>query len=246
VQGQHRSRFANVVVANTAMTPEAPREGARARRHQWVWWSVAGVALAVAIVAFAGTLTTRDPKVLVLSHTVSASKPTPKAVPKAVVKAKALTIARSRPLTLIIPSLKINTAVGTLGLQADHQVMVPTNARVVDWYIDGPTPGEIGSSVILGHVDSYKGPGTFFYLKSLKAGNAITVKLADGVVTHFTVVKVVQYSKNSFPDRLVYGSHGTRMLQLVTCGGTFDHATGHYESNIVVFSRLESSSAPTR
>jgi sortase (surface protein transpeptidase) len=124
--------------------------------------------------------------------------------------------------------------------------MVPTSAHVVDWYIDGPTPGEVGSAVILGHVDSYLGPGTFFDLKDLKAGDAITVKLADGVVTHFAVVKVVQYSKNSFPDRLVYGSNGTRMLQLVTCGGTFDHATGHYESNIVVFSRLESSSAPTR
>jgi sortase (surface protein transpeptidase) len=224
------------------MTPEAPREGARARRRQWIWWGVAGAALAVAIVAFAGTSPTRDPKALVLSHTVSV----PKSVPKSVRKPKAPTIARSRPLTLIIPSLKINTTVGTLGLQADHQVMVPTSAHVVDWYIDGPTPGEVGSAVILGHVDSYLGPGTFFDLKDLKAGDAITVKLADGVVTHFAVVKVVQYSKNSFPDRLVYGSNGTRMLQLVTCGGTFDHATGHYESNIVVFSRLESSSAPTR
>jgi hypothetical protein len=50
----------------------------------------------------------------------------------------------------------------------------------------------------------------------------------------------VQYSKSAFPDRLVYGSHGTRSLQLVTCGGVFDQATGHYESNIVVFSHLVS------
>jgi hypothetical protein len=62
----------------------------------------------------------------------------------------------------------------------------------------------------------------------------------DGVTTHFLVTEVVQYSKTSFPDRLVYGSHGTRSLQLVTCGGVFDHATGHYESNIVVFSNLVS------
>ena len=124
--------------------------------------------------------------------------------------------------------------------------MVPTNTHVVGWYDDGPTPGEIGSAVILGHVDSFSGPGTFFYLKNLKVGDSITVKLADGVVTHFAVVKVVEYSKTAFPDQLVYGSHGTRSLQLVTCGGTFDHETGHYESNIVVFSRLTSSSLPTR
>ena len=192
------------------------------------------MALAVAVVALAGTRTTTDPNVVVLSHTVS--------MPKLAQSKKVPTIARSRPLALIIPSLKINTAVGILGLQADRQVMVPTNTHIVGWYDDGPTPGEIGSAVILGHVDSTAGPGTFFYIKNLRAGDLITVKLADGVVTHFAVTKVVEYSKTAFPDQLVYGPHGTRSLQLVTCGGTFDHETGHYESNIVVFSRMTSSS----
>jgi LPXTG-site transpeptidase (sortase) family protein len=208
------------------------------RRRQWLCWSVAGVALAVAVVALLGTLPTSDPNVVVLSHTVS--------MPKLAQSKRVPTIARSRPLTLIIPSLKINTVVGILGLQADRQVMVPTNTHIVGWYDDGPTPGEIGSAVILGHVDSTAGPGTFFYIKNLKAGDSITVKLADGVITHFAVTKVVEYSKTDFPDKLVYGPHDTRSLQLVTCGGTFDHETGHYESNIVVFSRLTSSSVPKR
>jgi sortase (surface protein transpeptidase) len=220
------------------MRRETQPEGARARRRQWVYWSVAGLALAVAAVALVGTLSSSVPKVVVLSHTVS--------MPKVTKRKTTPTIARSRPLTLIIPALKINTDVGTLGLQADHQVMVPTNTHIVGWYDDGPTPGEVGSSVILGHVDSFVGPGTFFYLKNLKAGDSITVKLADGVITHFAVTKVVEYSKTAFPDKLVYGSNGTRSLHLVTCGGTFDHQTGHYESNIVVFSRLTSSSSPTR
>jgi hypothetical protein len=168
--------------------------------RQWVCWSVAVVALGVAVAALAGTLTTHDPRVDVLARAVP--------VPATVQKAKVRALVRSQPLTLTIPALGINTAVGTLGLQADHQVMVPTSSHVVDWYIDGPTPGQIGSAVILGHVDSYRGPGTFFYLKNLKSGDAITVKLADGDVAHFAVVKVVQYSKTSFPDRLVFGSHG--------------------------------------
>jgi sortase (surface protein transpeptidase) len=203
-----------------------------------MWWGISGAAVAVAVVALASTLTTNDPSVLVLSHGAS--------IPKLAAHAKAPVIARSRPVTLIIPSLKIDTVVGTLGLQADHQVMVPTSTHMVGWYDDGPTPGEIGSAVILGHVDSFAGPGTFFFLKDLKSGDSITAKLADGAVLRFVVVSVVQYSKTAFPDRLVYGSHGTRMLQLVTCGGTFNHATGHYESNVVVFSRLVSSSPPTR
>jgi sortase (surface protein transpeptidase) len=212
------------------------------RVRPWACWSVAIVALGVGVAALAGTLTTHDPRVDVLSRslprsaTATATAQTPKAHP----------LVRSQPMTLSIPALGINTAVGTLGLQPDHQVMVPTSAHVVDWYIDGPTPGQIGSAVILGHVDSFRGPGTFFYLKDLKSGNKITVKLADGDVVHFAVVSVVQYSKLAFPDRLVFGSHGFQALQLVTCGGTFDHATGHYESNIVVFSKFVSSSMPQR
>jgi Sortase domain len=190
------------------------------------------VALVVAVVAFAGTVTRSDPRSVTLSPAIALSDsshgPRIHALP------------RSQPVKLLIPKLGIDTAVGTLGLQPDHQVMVPTSAHVVDWYDDGPTPGQIGSAVILGHVDSFRGPGTFFYLKNLKAGNSITVKLADGAIAHFVVVRVVQYSKTAFPDRLVFGSHGTQTLQLVTCGGTFDHATGHYESNIVVFSRYVS------
>jgi sortase (surface protein transpeptidase) len=191
-------------------------------------WCVAGAALVLAVVAFASAAPRSDPRYVTLSSATTVSDSSQKSTMHA--------LGRSKPVRLSIPALGIDTAVGKLGLQPDHQVMVPTSAHVVDWYEDGPTPGQIGSAVILGHVDSFRGPGTFFYLKNLKAGNAITVTLADGVVARFAVVRVVQYSKTAFPDRLVFGSHGTQSLQLVTCGGTFDHATGHYESNIVVFS----------
>lgn len=215
------------------MTTRVSRNG---RSHrQWVWWGVAALAVTVGVVSLVGALPTRDAPYVVLSQApvVSAQKVT--AFP---------TIPRSRPVRLTIPAIGVSTYVGTLGLQVDHQVMVPTSTHVVDWFIDGPTPGQIGSSVILGHVDSYVGPGTFFNLKLLKAGNTITLVLADATVTHFVVTKVVQYAKTTFPDQLVYGSHGARSLQLVTCGGTFDHATGSYESNVVVFTHLVSVSLP--
>jgi hypothetical protein len=66
----------------------------------------------------------------------------------------------------------------------------------------------------------------------------------DGTVTRFRVNKVVQFAKTTFPDQLVFGSHGTRSLQLVTCGGPFDPSTGHYLANIVVFSLLVSVLGP--
>lgn len=196
-------------------------------------WAVSCVlSLGVAAVALAGTLPSKTPNTVVLtSPSVGARTTASTALPKT---------QRSRPLTLIVPAIGVKTSVSKLGLQPDREVMVPTSIHSVGWYIDGPAPGQLGSAVILGHVDSSKGVGVFFNLKSLKAGNSISVVSKDGVTTRFVVTKVVQYSKVTFPDRLVYGSHGTRSLQLVTCGGVFDHATGHYKSNIVVFSTLVS------
>lgn len=144
----------------------------------------------------------------------------------------------SLPEHLAIPAIGVNVAIGRLGLQPDGQVMVPATTHTVGWYVHGPPPGQVGSAVILGHVDSYLGPGVFFDLKSLTAGETIVVTEANGTMLHFRVNRVVQYAKSNFPDQLVYGPHGVRSLQLVTCGGTFDHATGSYESNIVVFSTL--------
>ncbi len=205
------------------------------------WWTVSAVLLAVGLVALYSAWPTADPKSLVLSSSPPHSSALPSSAP---VARRAPTPARSLPMRLTVPNLGINIAVGRLGLDPNGQVMVPATAHTVGWYVHGPTPGQLGSAVILGHVDSYLGPGVFFYLRNLVAGDPIQVTLANGSVVSFRVNRVEQYSKSAFPDRLVYGSHGTRSLQLVTCGGTFDHATGSYESNVVVFSTFVSMTAP--
>jgi hypothetical protein len=96
----------------------------------------------------------------------------------------------------------------------------------------------------LGHVDSYQGPAVFFLLRTLLTGDHVDVTLADGTIADFAVYTVVQYSKSGFPSQLVYDPHGYSALQLVTCGGTFDSQTGHYLSNIVVYTSLVSITAP--
>jgi len=47
--------------------------------------------------------------------------------------------------------------------------------------------------------------------------------------------------KDHFPTLLVYGNTDHAALRLITCGGAFDYATGHYVDNIVVFASLVSS-----
>ncbi len=154
-------------------------------------------------------------------------------------------VARSTPVSLRVPAIALSVPLSTLGLNPDGTVQVPTNDIEPGWFRLGPSPGQIGSAVILGHVDTYQGPGVFFQLRALLAGDQVQVSLADGAVVNFAVTSVEQYPKAQFPAQEVYQSHGSSALQLVTCGGSFDTQTGHYLSNLVVYTSFVSATAAT-
>jgi sortase (surface protein transpeptidase) len=136
--------------------------------------------------------------------------------------------------------MRVSVSLSKLGLNADKSPQVPTKFQEPGWYKLGPAPGMKGSAVILGHVDDKKGPAVFYKLGTLKAGDKVDVSLASGAVAHFAVKAVETYLKAQFPSQKVYGSHGDSALQLVTCGGTFDKASGHYLSNVVAYTTLVS------
>jgi hypothetical protein len=157
-------------------------------------------------------------------------------------------VARSLPVSVHIPAIGVDSTLLHLGLNADGTVQVPsirTSAGQAAWYKYSATPGQIGSSVIEGHVDSQKGPAVFFRLGALQRGDTIDVKLADGVTAVFRVTGVREYAKSRFPAKVIYGATDFAALRLITCGGTFDYATGHYLSSTVVFASL-ASSRPSR
>jgi sortase (surface protein transpeptidase) len=110
------------------------------------------------------------------------------------------------------------------------------------WFTGSRTPGELGSAVLLGHVDSAAdGPSVFFRLGALHPGDKISVTRADHRVALFAVNAVREYSKTQFPLATVFGATDHAALRLITCGGSFDSAAGSYRSNIVVFAHLVSS-----
>jgi LPXTG-site transpeptidase (sortase) family protein len=159
------------------------------------------------------------------------AKPVPSVAPSV-----APALARSVPVKLVIPAIKVSVSLSQLGLNPDGTVEVPTDFAQPGWFHLGPSPGQLGSSVILGHVHSHRGPSIFWNLGKLHIGDSIAVRLADGVVAHFAVTKVAAYPKQDFPSHLVYGSHGLSELQLVTCGGVYDKKNHRYLSNVVVYS----------
>jgi hypothetical protein len=42
-------------------------------------------------------------------------------------------------------------------------------------------------------------------------------------------------AKTGFPTQRVYGKTRLPTLRLVTCGGPFNEATGHYRDNLIVY-----------
>jgi sortase (surface protein transpeptidase) len=78
----------------------------------------------------------------------------------------------------------------------------------------------------------------FYYLKNLRAGDRVYVTLADGRVATFAVDGVQKVAKDAFPTASIYGKADYPSLRLVTCGGPFDKATGHYVDNIIVYAHL--------
>lgn len=153
-------------------------------------------------------------------------------------------LSQSKPVSIQIPSLKVDSPTSDLKLLADKTIEVPPleDTNATGWYDGSPTPGELGPSVILGHVDSAKsGPSVFYKLGTMKPGDEVDVTRADGSVAVFKVDGVRSYGKNEFPSEVVYGNLDHAGLRLITCGGTFDPNVGHYESNIVAFASLVSS-----
>ena len=143
-----------------------------------------------------------------------------------------------------IPAIGLTVPLSTLGLNYDGTVQVPTDYQQAGWFRLGPTPGQVGSAVILGHVDNHQGPAVFFKIRTLAPGDQVSVTLADGVTATFAVTSVAMYSKSQFPAQQVYGSNGSSALQLVTCGGAFDANTGSYLSNVVAYTTLVTTTPP--
>ena len=156
-------------------------------------------------------------------------------------------LARSTPVSVTIPSIQVQSPLQSLGLNADGSIAVPQPGPHYDeaaWYKYSPTPGQLGPAVIEGHVDSAaNGPSVFYKLGALEPGSEIDVTRSDGTVAVFLISGVRQYPKDAFPTNAVYGNTNFAALRLITCGGPFDAATGHYLNNTIVFASLTSSHA---
>ncbi|MGI5453481.1 class F sortase [Streptomyces sp. CA-249302] len=146
---------------------------------------------------------------------------------------------RSRPTRVLVPYIGVDAPVIGLGLDRDHRLTAPpeSDAGHVGWYEGGPSPGEQGTAVLVGHLDTDTGPAVFAGLGELRAGHLVELRRADGRTAVYTIDAVKSYEKSHFPDGEVYGARGRPELRLITCGGEYHRRTG-YAGNTVVFAHL--------
>jgi len=140
------------------------------------------------------------------------------------------------PVRLSVPTLGIDAPLVRAQVDVAKGVLgVPGDIRRPGWWIDGAAPGgRNGAVLIAGHVDSAsRGPGAFFALHSARPGTRVEVRTRDGRTRTYRVVSVRTMRKDALPID-VYSLRGRPRLVLVTCGGPFDAAIGHYRDNVVV------------
>ena len=149
----------------------------------------------------------------------------------------------SAPVSLAIPQLGLHTNLIQLGLHSDGTLDAPPiqPGSPAGWYRYSPTPGQLGPSVILGHVNSDHGPiGVFYHLHELGQGSTVMITRADGVVAQFQVDRTENVAKESFPTLDVYGDTSRAELRLITCSD-YDQSAHTWKSNTVVYAHLISS-----
>ncbi|WP_248966075.1 class F sortase [Sphaerisporangium perillae] len=148
----------------------------------------------------------------------------------------------STPKRLIIKKLGINAPIKPVGTDKKGAIETPpiNNPNLVGWYQFGPTAGQAGPAVMLGHKDTTTRTAVFARLHELQYGDTIEVTRMDGTTAIFTVGGIEQADKQTFPTSRVYGNADAAELRLITCGGTYNRSTGHYVDNVIVYARMTS------
>jgi Sortase domain len=202
---------------------------AQSGRRQWPTGPVAVALLLVGIFVTAAGIGHATGAWPALSR--AANRPPPRAFP---------VLDPSWPTRIEIPAIGVRAPVRGVGLADDGSVAVPPLARhwETGWFERGPTPGQFGPALIVGHADTRSGPSVFYAVPTLRPGARIEVVRRDRQVAVFKVNSVEHFDKGRLPLDRVYGDYRRPSLRLITCGGRWLGEGIGYADNIVVFASL--------
>jgi Sortase domain len=167
-------------------------------------------------------------------HTASAPVPVATTRPASTRPAPAVPTSVAPPVMVSIPAVGLSARVVPVGLTGTGQMQMP-DPSVAGWYRLGPAPGAVGPSVLVGHVDTLRGPGVFYRLTAVHAGDEVVVVRADGSQARFVISGVTVVNKTAFPTSAVFGPTPAAALRLITCTGEFDPSIHHYLDSLIAW-----------
>jgi LPXTG-site transpeptidase (sortase) family protein len=147
---------------------------------------------------------------------------------------------RSKPTRLRIPKISVDAPFTALAIDRSGRLEPPPadDTNLVGWYAEGASPGEAGTAIIAGHVDTQTSAAVFAKLGEMKKGDRFHVARADGRRATFVVDSVESFDKDRFPNERVYADTRGAEVRLITCSGDYDRVARDYTENLVVFAHL--------
>lgn len=143
------------------------------------------------------------------------------------------------PKRIKIGKIAVDAFVQQAGVDQNKAVAVPNNVHLASWFKDSVRPGQLGLSIIDGHVSGKTTDGVFKNLKKLVAGDTYQIEMGNGRLNTYKVVsnqsvKVADAAKVLFEQDPKIKSQ----LNLITCGGKFNKSQNQFEERVIVVSEL--------
>lgn len=181
------------------------------------------------------------PDAPIFATTVTPAIQAPPTIGDAADDSPATTAAFPRPAAsaqldrLIIPTAKVDAPIHVKGVNGRNEMESPDGKDSVAWYDFSARPGFGSNAVLSGHVDWYTGQrGVFWYLRNLKEGDDVIVRLTDGTALTYRVAATETVRASDAPINEIIGPTIADALTLITCDGAFSRSSQDYDKRRVV------------
>jgi hypothetical protein len=145
------------------------------------------------------------------------------------------TVSDELPKVLSLPSIGAEGIVQRVGEDQNKQIATPNNVHAAGWYVTSVKPGEVGLSIMQGHLQGRYSKGIFYDLDKLKPHDRFSVTYGSGRVVNFAVVSVATVSVRDAAAALATRNPAlARQLNLSTVSSAVDPGTERSNQRVIV------------
>jgi hypothetical protein len=169
----------------------------------------------------------------------SGNEPSEEPIPESVVRNYQVSNPED-PRFLRIPALGVFSRIKNLGVTPEGAVDAPRNIFDTGWYSGSARPGSsFGSSLILGHVSGWTGPGVFKKINELPVGGEFEIEKGTGEIIKYSVTRYEQIPLDQIDMGKILSTEiaGRHDLKLMTCSGRYNSSTETFEDRFIVYAK---------